>query len=200
MGENLDTVLKLPGKYDELSEGLVKRLQKDFALYGLGLSELYVSSITPPPEVQKAIDDKSRLGLFDDLNRLMQMKTAMAMEKASTSRGEMGSSVGFGLGMMMPAMFSNLATKPGSERSVDLECPDCHKTVAADASFCHHCGHHLVVFNRCRQCGKNLTAGARFCSRCGASAETRPEPRKCTHCGAENLPDSVHCNQCGEKI
>jgi membrane protease subunit (stomatin/prohibitin family) len=146
------------------------------------------------------MDDKSRLGVFDDLNRLMQMKTAMAMEKASTSRGEMGASVGFGLGMMMPAMFSNPVIKPGVEPGPILQCPDCGKPVAADASFCHHCGHHLVVFNRCHKCGKNLTAGARFCSRCGISVETRPEPRKCEHCGAENLPDSLFCNQCGEKI
>jgi hypothetical protein len=28
---------------------------------------------------EKAIDDKSRLGVFDDMNKLMQMKTALAL-------------------------------------------------------------------------------------------------------------------------
>ena len=86
LGDHLDTVLNLPGQYDKLSEGLIERLQKDFSRYGLGLYNLYIMSITPPPEVQKAIDDKSRLGIFDDLNRLLQMKAAMAMEKASESQ------------------------------------------------------------------------------------------------------------------
>jgi membrane protease subunit (stomatin/prohibitin family) len=40
--------------------------------------KLYINSITPPLEVQKAIDDKSRVSAFDDLNRLLQMKAAMA--------------------------------------------------------------------------------------------------------------------------
>ena len=38
------------------------------------------------PDVQAAIDDRSRLGVFDDMNKLMQMKTAMAMERVMSSR------------------------------------------------------------------------------------------------------------------
>jgi len=75
-------------------------------------------SITPPTEVQRAIDDKSRLGVFDDLNRLLQMKASMAMEKASESQGAAGSGMGAGLGLMMPAMFANMLTNvrpPGTE-------------------------------------------------------------------------------------
>ena len=94
------------GQYDELSEGLVKRLQKDFSHFGLGLTHLYINSITPPPEVQQAIDDRSRMGVFEDMNKLMQMKAAMAMEKASEADGAAGPGMGMGLGLMMPAMFS----------------------------------------------------------------------------------------------
>ena len=55
LGEHLDSLLNLAGRYDELSGGLALRLQGDFSQYGLGLSDLYITSITPPPEVQKAI-------------------------------------------------------------------------------------------------------------------------------------------------
>ena len=48
MGEEIDTILNLPSKYDELSEGLAKRLQEDFRHFGLGLTHLYINSITPP--------------------------------------------------------------------------------------------------------------------------------------------------------
>ena len=104
MGETIDSILNLPAQYDELAEGLAKRLAEDFSHFGLSLTHLYMNAITPPPEVQKAIDDRSRMGVFDDMNKLMQMKAAMAMEKASEAEGGAGDSMGMGMGLMMPAM------------------------------------------------------------------------------------------------
>jgi membrane protease subunit (stomatin/prohibitin family) len=106
MGETIDSILNLPAKYDELSEGLAKRLHEDFSHFGINLTHLYVNAITPPPEVQQAIDDRSRMGVFDDMNKLMQMKSAMAMEKASEAEGGSGTGMGTGMGLMMPAMFA----------------------------------------------------------------------------------------------
>jgi membrane protease subunit (stomatin/prohibitin family) len=90
MGESLDSLLNLPARYDEFSEGLGRRLQADFDRFGLAMTHLYINSITPPPEVQKAIDDRSRMGVFTDMDRLMKMKAAMAMEKASEAAQEGG--------------------------------------------------------------------------------------------------------------
>ena len=98
LGEHLDSVIDLPGSYEELSAGLSQRLAQDFARYGLALTQLFINSVTPPPEVQKAIDDKSRLGVFDDLNKLMQMKAAMAIEKAAERRGRPAPASGWGSG------------------------------------------------------------------------------------------------------
>ena len=70
MGETLDSILNLPAKYEDIAEGLAKRLKIDFGRFGLGLADIYINSITPPPEVQQAIDDRSRIGLFDDMNKL----------------------------------------------------------------------------------------------------------------------------------
>ena len=41
LGENLDTIFNLPGKYDAISEGLKKRLAEDFSHFGLALPALY---------------------------------------------------------------------------------------------------------------------------------------------------------------
>ncbi len=207
MGETIDSILNLPAQYDELSDGLSGRLTQDFQRFGLDLQGLYINAVTPPPEVQKAIDDRSRLGVFDDMNKLMQMKAAMAMEKASESEGE--SAMGAGMGVMMPAMFAQYFSGKGPQPAENLSpppdgreqaCQECGHAIPADAKFCHQCGHQQVVFSKCSNCGKNLTPNAKFCSRCGHPAEEKPAPRSCPACGAENLADSMFCNRCGEKI
>ena len=206
LGENLDSLFNLPGRYDELSEGLQKRLQDDYSRFGLGLKHIYITSITPPPEVQKAIDDKSRLSVIKDLDRLVKMKAAMAMEKASESTGDAGSGLGMGLGFMMPAMFAETLrpqTKAGAGTSAapqEINCPDCKNPIPKDAKFCPLCGHQQLVFDQCVNCGKNLPPNAKFCSKCGHRADEKPTPKVCPNCKTENLPGSAFCNQCGEKL
>jgi len=218
IGENINSILDLPAQYDELSEGLALALKSDFSRFGLALSELYINSITPPPEVQKAIDDRSRMGVFDDMNKLMQMKAAMAMEKAASGGdGEgggagAGDGMGMGLGIMLPAMFSQYfsgqqgqapaqtggGTAPATPAMTN--CEECGQAIPADARFCPQCGHQQVVFQKCGNCGKNITPGANFCPRCGHPAQERKPAVFCSQCGTENLSEAVFCNNCGEKL
>ena len=209
LGEELDTIFNLPGRYDELSAGLQDRMREDFSHFGLALPHLYITSITPPSEVQQSIDDKSRLSVIQDLDRLVKLKAAAAMEKAAESSGEAGAGMGMGLGFMLPAMFAGIIGQgvqvsgpaPGVVAGgQEMTCPDCKLPVSADARFCPHCGHQQLIFDQCVNCGKNLPPNARFCSKCGHPSGEKPAPRFCTHCGAENLSGSVFCNQCGERI
>ncbi|MCK5098051.1 MAG: SPFH domain-containing protein, partial [Desulfobacteraceae bacterium] len=206
MGENLDTILNLPGKYDEWAEGLQERLIKDFSKFGLGLTSLYINSITPPQEVQKMMDDKSKMGLFDDMNKLMQLKAASAMEKAAENPGTAGQGMGMGLGFMMPGMISNMFdTKvPGKSAPAPntQQCPDCKQTVPGDAGFCPYCGHQIMVLEQCQSCGKNISLNAKFCPKCGTKVERKEKQQSkfCSNCGAENLLNSNFCNGCGEKL
>lgn len=199
MGEHLDSILALPGKYDELSEGVKKSVEEDFAHFGLVVGGLYTNSITPPPEVQQAIDDQSRLKVFGDLDGLVKMKAAMALENSSQSQSSAGAGLGMGIGMMMPGILSDAMRKeigPGSS----VACPACRQPIPGNSNFCPYCGHHMVIFEKCSKCGANISPGARFCGNCGEPVGVKKKAAICPHCKTENLPDSVYCNHCGDKL
>lgn len=209
LGEQLNSLFDLPGSFDAIALGLQQRLALDFARFGLALDALYITSITPPAEVQQAIDDRSRLNVIKDMDNFVRMKAAMAMEKAAASGGEAGAGLGLGLGMMMPAMFGGLfaGSQPAAgagmvagTAATETKCQECDHTIPADARFCPYCGHQQLIQQQCSHCGKNLSPGAAFCSRCGLPTEERPRERVCPHCHTTNLPEAVFCNQCGEKI
>ncbi len=202
MGAHLRSILDLPGTYDEWAMKLKAKLSEDMAHFGISLTQLYINAITPPPEVQRAIDDRSKVGIFDDLNKLLTLKTAMAIEEAAKNPGTTGNGIGLGLAFMMPHIMAQvLRERRGDEVLCPVvRCPDCNAVVPDEARFCPACGHQIVVFDQCPHCGKNVPPGAKFCSSCGGSLAKPPEAKTCSHCGTKNLPLSVFCNQCGERL
>jgi membrane protease subunit (stomatin/prohibitin family) len=205
LGENMDTILNLPSQYEGWSTGLRERLQKDFAHFGLSLNQLFINSITPPPEVQKAMDDKTKLGMFDDMTKLIQLKAATAMEKAAANPGAAGDAMGMGVGFMMPALMAQAMqmagqNAPAARTEPGLTCSDCKAPIRAEDRFCPSCGHQLVIFDQCKGCGKNLAPGTQFCPRCGQRAGAVRETVKCPGCGQDNLSSATFCNHCGERM
>jgi membrane protease subunit (stomatin/prohibitin family) len=178
LGETLDTLLHLPARYDETAEALKERLKEDFGRFGLEISSLYINSITPPPEVQKTIDERSSMAaLGNDMDSYLKYKAAVSMEKAASSAGDGGAAVqgvgigvGAGLGMMIPGMIAN-AAKPtaGSVAPADAArkgCVGCNTPLPQDARFCPNCGKPQTS-TFCPACGKGVPAEAKFCMACG---------------------------------
>src|SRR5439155_2616896 len=106
LGENLKSVFDLAAQYDEAGKGLMDRLAGDFSRFGVALDNFRLNAITPPEEVQKAIDERSRMKAIGNLSDYTRMKAADALGAAASNPGGMGSAgvglgAGFGLGGVM---------------------------------------------------------------------------------------------------
>ena len=102
-------ILDLPSKYDEIAAGTRVKVADEFGKYGLELVDFFINAITPPEEVQKAIDSRSAMGAVGDLNAFMKYQAANSMAKlaeqgSAGGGGAMGMGMGAGFGMMMPGM------------------------------------------------------------------------------------------------
>ena len=210
LGEHLETVYQLPRQYDEIGVAVKTRLRDDFRRYGLELIDFFVNAITPPPDVQKMIDERSGMGAVGNLDDFMKFKAAKALGDAAAGVGAgggpagagLGMGMGAGLGFMLPGMiYRNLQPEDADPERIrergTVHCPDCHGDVPITARFCPSCGNQMVVANKCPRCGKNVTAQAKFCPACGAEVQAR---LTCTHCQAVLPPRTKFCTGCGEAV
>ncbi|NLS97015.1 MAG: SPFH domain-containing protein [Planctomycetaceae bacterium] len=114
-------LLDLPSRYDEVGSGTRAKVAEEFAKYGLELADFFINAVTPPEEVQKAIDARSSMGAIGDLNAFMKFQAANSMQKMAEqgggAGGAMGMGMGAGFGMMMPGMIQQAmqaGAAPGS--------------------------------------------------------------------------------------
>jgi membrane protease subunit (stomatin/prohibitin family) len=146
------------------------------------------------------------MGVIQDMEKLLQMKTAMAMEKAAENQGEAGAGLGMGLGLMLPGLFGmrqGATSSPaagGALLEAKVTCPDCSQSIPGDSRFCPLCGHQLLRLACCANCGKNLTPKAKFCPQCGQATDKKMVAKVCPQCRAENLHNAIFCNDCGTKL
>jgi membrane protease subunit (stomatin/prohibitin family) len=208
LGEHVETIFQLPRQYDEIGVAVKARLQDDFRRYGLELLSLFVNAITPPPDVQKMIDERSGMGAVGNLDAFMKFKAAKALGDAATgvagggqAAGGLGLGVGAGLGFMLPGMiYRTLRPEDADPDRIrergTVNCPDCHAEVPLSARFCPACGNQMVVVSKCPQCGKNVTAQARFCPACGVDLKVR---LTCSQCQTPLPPGTRFCTNCGER-
>ncbi len=98
--------LDLAANYDELSAAGKLVLAPEFASYGLELSRFFIENVSLPEEVEKAIDQRSKLGVLGDrLGQYTQMAAADAIGTAAANPGGLaGAGVGVGAGVAMGQM------------------------------------------------------------------------------------------------
>jgi membrane protease subunit (stomatin/prohibitin family) len=201
-GEKLETILDLPKQYNELAVEIKSRIAGEFTKYGLELIDFYITSITPPDEVQKMIDEKSSMGAVGDLNKFLKYSLAKAMSSGSGgAQAGTGIGLGAGIGLMVPSMLSSAFSPDDKDLKKEslptTTCPKCGIDTPQNSRFCYKCGNPMVAANRCPDCGSDLPLEANFCLSCGKKIGAKID---CPKCGHKLPPGSKFCTSCGEKI
>src|SRR6185503_13413296 len=108
------SLLDLPAQFDEIGGGATSKIGQEFGKYGLELVEFFINAISPPEEVQKAIDARSSMGAIGDMQAYTVYQAANSMRTMAeqggaggAAAGPMGMGMGAGFGMMLPGMIAN---------------------------------------------------------------------------------------------
>ena len=166
LGERLKSVLDLPAQYTELAAEFEKIIKVEFEKYGLALVDFYISSITPPDDVAKMIDQRSGLEAIGDLDKFMKYEIAKGLgTPGGPASASAGMVMGAGVGLMTPGMLQSALT-PGRTETYQ-SCGSCNRDVPSDSSYCPNCGFKLKSKLTCKHCSSDLLVGAKFCANCG---------------------------------
>jgi membrane protease subunit (stomatin/prohibitin family) len=122
VAESKIAALDLASSYRELATLAQKNLAPEFASYGLDLSRFNIDNVSLPEEVEAAIDQRTKLGVFGDkLGSYAQMQTAESIKVAAANPGGLaGAGVGLGAGMAIGQTMAgafNAPQAPGSNVS-----------------------------------------------------------------------------------
>ena len=121
IGESKIPVLDMASNYDELSKFCETKLKPEYLEYGIELTKFLISSITLPENVEKALDQRSSMGILGDMNKFMQYQTAQSMEAAAKNPGGtagagMGMGMGFGMANAMAGSMAQSMQQPQQQQ------------------------------------------------------------------------------------
>ena len=209
LGQTMTTLLDLAGKYSALSASLKATVADDFQNLGLQLKQFFITSITPPEEVQKQIDARSSMGALGDMNRYMQFQAAQAMGNLGQggAGGEMaGGALGLGAGAGLGLGMAQMIGQSFQQQQPQQQQPQQQQQQAPPASASNAgvtpatAGGHSAAQGSlitCPNCHAQVPANSKFCPECGYNTASKPA---CPTCGQEVAPGAKFCANCGGKL
>jgi GYF domain 2/SPFH domain-Band 7 family len=100
VGQAKMPVLELAGNYEKMATLARDRLATEMAGMGLALSQFYIENISLPPEVEQALDTRTKMGVLGNLDQYTRYQTAEAIRDAAQNPGGIaGAGAGIGAGV-----------------------------------------------------------------------------------------------------
>lgn len=198
IAESKISLLDLAANYKEFGESVVKSSESEFSQYGLKLEKLIVENLSLPEDVEKTIDEKSKLGILEDkIGTYTQIQAASAMRDAAKNpNGNNLAGLGLGLGVAgsVGSVFNN-SLNMENKKTKTKQCIKCGAEISERAKHCSECGASQSI--TCPKCGEVVSSKAKFCSSCGEKLEQTK--KVCASCGEELKPNAKFCPNCGQK-
>lgn len=203
IAESKISVLDLAMNYKEFSASVLKSAEQCMAKFGVTITSVVIENISVPAEVEKALDERTKLGILkSEMGTYTQYQAANALRDAAQNEGGgnlAGLGVGLGAGTTMGSIFAN-AMNPQNAKAEETEkssenqviCTKCGAKMNKKQKFCPECGEKMV--KTCAKCGHELKANQKFCSECGESVI-----KTCAKCGKVIDKNAKFCPECGEK-
>ena len=201
IAESKISALDLAANYEEFSNNVVECAKDKFSNFGLELCTIVIENLSLPEEVEKALDERTKLGVLEDkMGTYTQYQAANAMRDAAQNESD-GNLAGLGIGLGAGTAMGNLfvqglnmqnPTKDNGNAN-KTQCVKCGASINTNAKFCPECG--AAQGNTCAKCGASISKNAKFCPECGT-----PTGVQCPKCGKVLKKGTKFCPECGEKI
>jgi membrane protease subunit (stomatin/prohibitin family) len=178
------TVTDIPAQLDEMTVILLDKVKDDLAPYGVEIKRIGDLNINLPEDVQKAVDERSKMGVLgltgaEQQRAYMTMKAGEMMGGAGQGMAKgggggaagagMGLGAGMGMGVMMPGMVAQAMPPQQAQASEpQKQCSNCGALAPTAAKFCPGCGQSFVKTSKCPKCKAENPVGTKFCGDCGA--------------------------------
>ena len=198
IGESKLSALDFASNYKEIADKIVEVSSNDFSAIGLKLCSVVVENLSLPDDVEKMLDERSKMGIIGDkMGTYTQFQSAQAIRDAAQNESG-GNLAGLGLGLGAGAHVGNIfggALASAKDEEPALKCTNCGTSLKKNAKFCPECGFPQV--KSCPKCNSEVVADAKFCSNCG---EKLTQDKTCSKCGKSLKKGAKFCPECGEKV
>lgn len=106
LGQMKVAVLDLAGNYAKIGAEAQMKMGDEFANMGLKLATFVIENVSLPPEVEQALDTRTKMGVIGNLDAYTKFQTAEAIPTAAANPGGMGGvgaqlAVGVAMGSQM---------------------------------------------------------------------------------------------------
>lgn len=171
IAESKISALDLSANLNEFSRVALEDAKANFASFGLELTKLNIESISFPEEVEKALDQRSSMGIMSNsMDDFIKYQSAQALRDVAKKEGNVSAGVDLGTGLAFGQMMRDALTPTKNTAPVQKEgkfCPECGAENKKTAKFCTECGAKLISVKHCTKCNAEMSNKAKFCPECG---------------------------------